>query len=145
MHIRWQWVAQGGTRNSETVTYCCVNWTFNFWVGLLLSLVDYCICTGLFSKDFHLVTWTCMVMCSISMKWVSYSVLTSLCYIYCPVHYICSTTDWLCSAANPPDFRGSLPVLRPVLWLYNSAMKTPDFSFFCIKIVVEVIRYVRLC
>ena len=48
-------------------------------------------------------------------------------------------------AANPPNFHGSLPILRPILRLYNSAMKTPDFSFFCIRIVGEVIHYVRLC
>ena len=33
-----------------------------------------------------------------------------------------------CGAANPPDFRGSLPILRPVLRLYDLAMHTVDFS-----------------
>jgi len=31
-------------------------------------------------------------------------------------------------AANPPDFRESLPILRPTLRLYDSAVQTPDFS-----------------
>ena len=49
------------------------------------------------------------------------------------------------TAANPPNFCGSLPILRPILQLYDSAMKTPDFSgYFCIKIVGKVVCYVRL-
>ena len=31
-------------------------------------------------------------------------------------------------AANPPDFRGSLPILRSILRLYDLTMQTPDFS-----------------
>ena len=35
-----------------------------------------------------------------------------------------------CMAANPPNFHGSLPLLRPILRLYDLAMITPDFAFF---------------
>ena len=31
-------------------------------------------------------------------------------------------------AANPPNFHGSILILRPILELYDSAMQTPDFS-----------------
>ena len=33
-----------------------------------------------------------------------------------------------CRAANPPDFRGSLPILRSILRLYDLVVETPDFS-----------------
>ena len=31
-------------------------------------------------------------------------------------------------AANPPDFHGSLPILRSMLRLYDLTMQTPNFS-----------------
>jgi len=50
------------------------------------------------------------------------------------------TGDWMSPVTMLPSFL----ILRPILRLYNSAIKTPDFSAFCVQIVGKVVHYIRL-